>query len=319
MRSAESWGLIAGFSADRPIPGLSELAAVGDQWAPVHRLMGWHTHLEWEIYLQIAGSTQRSSESASYPMTPGDVFIAAPHARHRVVNRGSGKEHNGFIRCRLEPVFRRQPGLAPLWRFTSCKHLPAAGVVTALFQLLMREVTLDQQFRLHGARCALDALVIEVSRLLAGQPARIIAPLPEPVVRARELIDSDCARPWPLRELAKAVQVSSSHLLALCRLHLGAAPHRYQLQQRIIRAQYLLAHSDESISGIAHELGFSSSQHFARTFRSLAGATARAYRQGARGGAPGPVSLVVAPAGDLKPHLGRPRSPRRRHGPSASP
>jgi len=150
--------------------------------------------------------------------------------------------------------------------------------------------------------------------MLGRQPARIIAPLPEPVVRVRELIDRDCARPWPLRELALAVQVSSSHLLALCRKHLGTAPHRYQLQQRIARAQYLLAHSDESITGIARELGFSSSQHFARTFRSLTGATARAYRQGDRGGAPGPAS-----PGDPKCPPGRPRSPRQPRGPSTGP
>ncbi len=314
MRSAEAWGLIAGFSADRPIPGLSELVAVGDQWAPVHRLMGWHSHLEWEIYLQIAGDTQRCSESASYPMRPGEIFLAPPHTRHRVLNRGTGKEHNGFIRCRLEPVFRRQPGLAPLWRFTSCKHLPAAGAVTPLFQRLMREVTLDQQFRLHGARCALDAVVIEVSRLLGRQPARIIAPLPEPVVRVRELIDRDCARPWPLREIAKAVQVSSSHLLALCRQHLGVTPHRYQLQQRIARAQHLLVHGDESITGIARELGFSSSQHFARTFRALAGATASAYRQSARSGRSSPAPPDLVSPGILTRAAGRTRSPRHARG-----
>jgi AraC-like DNA-binding protein len=310
MRSAVSWGLIAGFSADRPIPGLPELAAVGDQWAPVHRLMGWHSHLEWEIYLQIAGNTQRGSESACYPMRPGDVFLAPPHARHRVFNRGSGKEHNGFIRCRLDPVFRRQPGLAPLWRFTECKHLPAAGAVMALFQQLMREVTLDQQFRARGAQCALDAVVIEVSRLIGSWPARILAPLPASLVRARELIERDCARPWPLVDLARAVQVSPSHLLALFRQHLGTAPHRYQLEQRIARAQHLLAHGDESISGIAHELGFSSSQHFARTFRALSGATASAYRQGARGGQSGPASPDLVPPSDLKRPPARTRSPR---------
>jgi AraC-like DNA-binding protein len=75
------------------------------------------------------------------------------------------------------------------------------------------------------------------------------------------------------------VGLSAKHLHELFSRELGVTPHRYQLAQRMRRAQALLAATDLPITTIAFELGFSTSQQFSRTFRRQIGATPREYRR----------------------------------------
>ncbi len=280
-------GLLAGFHLDQPAPAVAELAAIGEQWAPGRRPMTWHSHAVWEIYVQIAGQSVRRSQATLFEMRPGDAFVAPPGVRHRVVNRGPAAQHNAFVRFDLAPLLRRHPGWAQAWRRSDCAHLPRTGAIEAALRRLVREVSTAQAWRDDGVRGALDDVVLEVTRAfsadLSGEKARGIVPLPEPVRRAKALLDAGSDEAWSLPALALRAGISPSHLGALFRAHLGVPPHRYQLGLRIARAQHMLQHTDAPITDIALELGFASSQHFARAFRAATGTTARHARRVARG------------------------------------
>ena len=73
--------------------------------------------------------------------------------------------------------------------------------------------------------------------------------------------------------------VSVSHLITLFRKSTGETPHQFLLARRIERAEALLRSSDRSITDIAMDLGFSSSQHFATAFKKKKGVTARDVRR----------------------------------------
>ena len=55
-------------------------------------------------------------------------------------------------------------------------------------------------------------------------------------------------------------------------------PGEYLTQRRVHMAKMFLADSSQSITAIAHSLGYSSSQYFATIFKKLTGVTPRAYR-----------------------------------------
>lgn len=57
------------------------------------------------------------------------------------------------------------------------------------------------------------------------------------------------------------------------------SPKRYQQQARVEEARRLLRFTRRSVTEIAYELGFSSSQHFATQFRSVTGVSPLAYRR----------------------------------------
>lgn len=279
---ASTRGHVAGFRIAQPSAGVAELHDVGDEWLPEHRPMAWHTHPVWELYFQVGGSTVRRGEGRAWEMRPGDAFIAPPGARHRVVNRGSAQQHNRFVRFALEPVLRRHRALAPAWRFAHCRHLPAASGLDEPFAALIREVGRERAFRDEGLRLALDAVVVAASREIVGGGSRTLVAVPEAVIEAQALLHAQPGRAWPLSELAARVHWSPSHLLAQFRRHLGVAPHRYLLRRRIERARRLLEDGDAPITAIALEVGFASSQHFARAFKAATGHSARDHRHAAR-------------------------------------
>jgi AraC-like DNA-binding protein len=55
--------------------------------------------------------------------------------------------------------------------------------------------------------------------------------------------------------------------------HEGVSPKQYQVRMRVAEAQRLLQDRRKSITEVAMELGYSSSQHLCRQFKALTGKT----------------------------------------------
>jgi AraC-like DNA-binding protein len=72
---------------------------------------------------------------------------------------------------------------------------------------------------------------------------------------------------------------SSSRLYSLFRQYTGQSPNDYIQSVRCDRARELLSEGTEPITAIAFQLGFSSSQYFARVFSKYTGITPSAYRK----------------------------------------
>jgi AraC-like DNA-binding protein len=160
--------------------------------------------------------------------------------------------------------------------------VPHAEALEAPFRQLIREVSTPLPHRDTGMRAALDYLAIGATRLLekerAVEPFRCAHPA---VMRAREMLDNHPAQHWSLPDLARFSGLSPSRFSECFARDLGMTPHQYLLRARIEAAKEVLARSDVAITDLAMELGFSSSQHFASTFRRVAGVSARAFRQSA--------------------------------------
>lgn len=98
------------------------------------------------------------------------------------------------------------------------------------------------------------------------------------MLRVRDLMDRNYAQPLDLAALAASVHVSESHLIRKFRSTFGETPHRYLQRRRIERAMFLLRETDDSISRICIDVGFSSLGAFSRTFSEIIGVSPSAYR-----------------------------------------
>lgn len=76
---------------------------------------------------------------------------------------------------------------------------------------------------------------------------------------------------YRLPALADELGLSLSSFSETFKRTTGLPPHAYLVSCRIRRAQELLARGTSSLKAISDSLGFSSTQHFATTFRSLTG------------------------------------------------
>ena len=280
--------VLAGFHADHPDPDVPELVHIGEQWASRRLLVTTHSHAVWEFYLQISGESRWDAPGETYTLTPGAFFAAPPQVPHHMHERPDDKHHFFFAAIDLAAVCARLPALATVWQQGSPIFRLRGEALTAPFRQLIREVSLTLPHRASGIRLALDALVLEAARLAEtptpGETHSLILRHPA-VLRAKELLDHQPERPWRLPALARLAGISAHHLVECFTREVGISPHRYLLAVRVRMAQEMLTGSNIAVTDLALELGFSSSQHFAATFKRLTGETAQGYRasKGARG------------------------------------
>ncbi len=91
------------------------------------------------------------------------------------------------------------------------------------------------------------------------------------LLRAKDRMDAASHEEWPVQRLAQVSGVSEAHFARSFKEAFGVPPHRYLLTRRIERATSLLRETDQSITEIAFQTGWSSLGTFGRTFRDVTG------------------------------------------------
>jgi len=277
--------LISGFHGESPDPDVPEINRAGEEWLPGSTFIPPHSHDDWELYLQVDGTSVWEGDGGVHMLTAGSLFLPPPGVEHALVGGMRERHHFIFAGIDIAAVLSRVPELAPMWRSSSIIVEPNAGSLLAPFRLLVREVALKQAYRSAGIRSALDSVIVEASRLIAreGSP-KLYAPSHQAVGRAKSLIETQPHLAWKLSELAQASGLSPSRLMQLFTQEVGVPPRQYLLQVRIARAREVLETTDTPITDIALDLGFASSQHLAVVFRRIVGVTASEFRSRTRGG-----------------------------------
>ena len=100
------------------------------------------------------------------------------------------------------------------------------------------------------------------------------------VAEALRRIEVQSDQSLSLRQLARDAAMSPYHFLRTFRAVAGVTPHQYLLRMRLQRAAARLRCSDEKISAIAAEAGFTDLSTFNRRFRRVLGSSPSVYRAG---------------------------------------
>ncbi|MDH6170862.1 DNA-binding response OmpR family regulator [Variovorax boronicumulans] len=96
---------------------------------------------------------------------------------------------------------------------------------------------------------------------------------------AQRLIENDLANIPPLPALAARVGTHEKRLTRAFRAHTGRTVLEFAREERLSRAQHLLAQTTLSIEEVAHAIGFSGAANFTTAFRERFGSTPAAYRR----------------------------------------
>ena len=120
-------------------------------------------------------------------------------------------------------------------------------------------------------------LVYESSiRHMPGNPVNILDA--QDIEKINNFIMKNIHRKIYTTELADEVGLSESYFRVIFNQSFAYSPNDYVMKKRIEAAKKLL-HKGESIIDISFELGFSSSQYFANTFKKLTGFRPKDYRK----------------------------------------
>jgi len=267
-------GLLSGYSSVEPVSARSVVLEGGEHWVPRDWRIGRHANAGWEIYYQPTGLSKWRCGRISFEVSPGGFYLIAPQSAHELVGFQGSEAHYFFAVLRPDCLKGKR---TPDW--PRCAWGPHASALGTPFRGLMRELSLAGTDKERGLACYAAALCLEIERLITRDVRREPELQLHPAVaRACELLEEHPADRWRLDELAALCGVSVPHLISLFRRDTGQTPRQYLLRRRIERADEMLRDAGQSVTQTAHELGFSSSQHFAAAYRRLRGKPARQSR-----------------------------------------
>lgn len=155
----------------------------------------------------------------------------------------------------------------------------ADSKIMALAELIAAEISNpDPLHDLYGDSLSL-ALIISALKIEKVSTRKRSALAPWQLRRATEFLDAHCLRNIRLEELAELTGLSQSHFSHSFKVSTGMAPHQWQMKARLDRAKTLLTGSDQPLTTIAAETGFSDQAHFTRVFRQHVGTTPARWKR----------------------------------------
>ena len=98
------------------------------------------------------------------------------------------------------------------------------------------------------------------------------------IAKAVQWMQDRIDEPMTVSDLVHVAGMSTTNFYQQFTRAFGTSPKDYVLRSKVDRAQSLLRETDESITTIAHRLGFSSSQQFGTAFRRYVGMSATRFR-----------------------------------------
>lgn len=269
--------------------GVPEIPRLGmNQTSSTTEGSAFHRHAGcMEITYCVRGSVKFDCGGRAYSLFPGGVFASLPSDVHRLrMNPKGAKVYWIFLRLprRCERFF----GLSvreSRWIVESFKSFPRKSFVASstvlsgyerLFKILDTEKAGTVERRLKLRTAALELV-------LALAEAGVASSDYDEDVKFRAVIDRmrrDPQKSFPMDELVRELNCSLNTIISRFHRFTGLPPQAFLMKCRIHRAIDLLKDPSLSITEIAGELGFASSQHFATRFRQETGKTPREWRRG---------------------------------------
>jgi AraC-like DNA-binding protein len=259
-----------------------DIGAVGCRASQSAGTWGVHAHDSYELhYVERGLLWTRLGEERRVART-GDLFLTLPNETHggprgvigpcviywlglRVRPSEGGRflglsvdetrallDRLGALAARIKPAGPRQRAVFPrLLSACAERGVPAAAVL--------------------ARSAALELLVSFAFDEATPQHSLIVR-------EAIAWMEQHLCEPFDAEAISSHLGWSRSRLKTLFREEVQMAPAEWHLERRILEASRKLEEPSAKITEIAHELGFSSSQYFATTFRRLTGLTPEVHR-----------------------------------------
>ena len=147
-------------------------------------------------------------------------------------------------------------------------------VISSLISELSKPGALLRSRTIH----LVSLLVLELADAIEGSAKAAVSNDLEHFEPLISRLRKHCQKAWTLDQMAGLAGLKRTHFSERFRRTTGDSPMRFLHRIRMDRARHLLKNSDASVTGIAMECGYCSSQHFARVFKEFCGVTALEYR-----------------------------------------
>ena len=281
MEILKTKGVIDGFHAIELNQIVPEVVDLGEDWESPGSQEVSHQHRYWELGYAAEGTSELYvGGGRRFHLSAGSFWSVEADTEHWLRQGPEARHRRLFVGLELPAIVARHSE----WNLRNLLH----GIVVLhevypfeqLFNRIVAEGATPSHYQAAALRLSVDALLLEIIRAGTDRDHKAANAVVHPAVsRALNLLQTRFRENWPLDRLAIESGMSRARLAQLFSRQVGTSIHKVLNQVRVERAQGLLKDSDLSISEIASDCGFATSQHFARIFRQLTGSTAGEYRR----------------------------------------
>jgi len=253
-----------------------------------------HSHDFYELVIVFDGEGRHCTETETYRIRTGDVFLIKPGSAHRydltdglsIVNLLYQPErlnlplydladtpgYHAFFE--LEPALRQEHGFR--------SRLQVNGETLEYLRNLIARLAEELEGREKGCLFAAVAYLMQIISCISRSFSTPQMPAQLDLFRLSQTmsyIERNWNRELTLAELARLASMSSSTLYRMFMKTLGKSPMNYVIDVKVAKAATLLSSSTDSVSVIAAKAGFPDSNYFSRLFKHHMGITPRQYRE----------------------------------------
>lgn len=263
------------------IPAVPQLGRYS--YREAHRGLDLHAHRgTLEICYLARGRQLYRVGRQDFVLTGGDVFVTFPGEVH---STGEAPEEKGtlywvqFILPRgdhpwLDCPRRESRALVRQLRRLPHRHFAGEPV---LARLLDDALAAEGPLRRVIIQNRLVDFLLRVLALARREPRASVSP---PISELLRYIETNVHQTLPLPALAARLDLSLPRFKARFKQEVGIPPADYVLRRKIAAAKARLAQPGATVTRVALELNFSSTQYFATVFRRYTGQTPQQFRAG---------------------------------------
>jgi AraC family transcriptional regulator len=280
MQILKTKGVTYGFRAIELNQSVPEVVHLGEHWESPGSGEEEHQHRYWELGYAAEGTSELYVDGRRFHLNAGSFWSVTAGTDHWLRQGPEATHHRLLVGLQLAAIVARHSGwsLRKLSREVVVLH--EVYQFEKLFARIITEGATASHYQAAGLRLGVDALLLEIVRVGTDGDRRGANAVMHPAVsRALNLLQTRFRESWSLERLASESGMSRARLAQLFRRQVGTSIHKVLNKIRVEYGQMLLKDSELSISQIATDCGFATSQHFARIFRQLTGATAAEYRR----------------------------------------
>jgi AraC-like DNA-binding protein len=263
------------------IPDLSHIGVADHRRAQEPLYRHFHPHVMEFVYVD-SGSIHYEIENEAFLINGGELITTWPGEKHgtgglpeeKVKFSWLGLKLSGetsFLGEQSSEVMLLKESLVNLKR----RHFKCSKSLQAEFKEIGHLLKGKQDYSQLMLRSRLFLLLIKIVKDSAEHGV---------VEKKRfdsaiQIIQEKYCQKINLDSLAEASDLSLSHFKKEFKKDMGVSPYEYIIQKRIDKAKKLLAEKKLSITEIAYQLGYATSQHFATQFKKYTHFSPQQYRK----------------------------------------
>ncbi len=246
-----------------------------------------HTHAYCEIFYLKTGSCIYHINNTTYHLTAGEAMVVAPGDSHCTSYEGLVPCERIIVYCRPEAIpetfLEKHEDISQNIKRSGKIILDKKGQIKidGILLRMMEENNMpdEHSFELLGLYVMEMLLCLDRSGIFVCESLRVNDGISTDIADTLTYIAQNYRLPLSLEEVAGQINLSPTYLSKKFRKVTGVTFKEYVNYIRIKQAVQALLTTDDSITKIAVDCGFNSSNYFKDIFRKINGVSPRTFRK----------------------------------------